>query len=233
MTATEQVKMNESSTPGYEVRAFSVERINIERRQEENEPDTLRLSGHAAVFDSETDIAGLFREVIRRGAFTRAIEERQDVALLLNHDPSTVMARVSNDTLRLAEDAIGLYFEAELDARDPDAVRTVNKIERGNISQMSFAFQATTDQWDHDSRPPLRSIIDTDLFDVSPVTYPAYQQTDVHAREVARQNGVVIPDTPDTLAGDSAGEPSLAARHRKRAIALRRRKHASYNERES
>ena len=228
---TEQLHTDADTRPDYEVRAFSIERINIERRQEEYQPDTLRLSGHAAVFDHEADIAGFFREVIRRGAFSRAIEERQDVALLLNHDPSTVMARVSNSTLRLAEDAIGLYFEAELDARDQDAVRTVNKIERGNISQMSFAFSPAIDQWDHNQDPPLRSIIDTDLFDVSPVTYPAYQQTDVNAREIARRNGVVLPDIAGALASDSAGDPSLAARHRKRAIALRRRKLAITNER--
>lgn len=211
--------------PAFEVRAFSVERINIERRQEENEPDVLRVNGHAAVFDQPADIAGIFREQIKRGAFARAIEERQDVALLLNHDPSTVMARVSNGTLRLAEDATGLYFEAELDPRDPDSQRTVNKIERGNISQMSFAFQAHREEWDYDAVPPLRTIVDTDLFDVSPVTYPAYQQTDVHAREIARRNGVPMPAAPDeALASPAEDAGALAARARKRTIARRRRR---------
>jgi uncharacterized protein len=209
--------------PAFEVRAFSVEQINIERRQMEDAPETLRISGHAAVFDHEADIAGIFREVIRRGAFSRAIQERQDVALLLNHDPSTVMARVSNGTLRLAEDAVGLHFEAELDPRDPDAQRTVNKIERGNISQMSFAFMATDERWKTDTEPPLREVLSTDLFDVSPVTYPAYQQTDVHAREIARRNGVFTVD-PDALAGEPAVDSSLAARQRTRAVQLRRRK---------
>src|SRR5690625_1638366 len=137
---TELQPTHADTRPAFEVRAFSVERINIERRQAENEPDVLRISGHAAVFDTATDIAGIFREQIKRGAFSRAIEERQDVALLLNHEPSTVMARVSNQTLRLAEDEIGLYFEAELDPRDQDSQRKANKIERGNISQMSFTF---------------------------------------------------------------------------------------------
>jgi uncharacterized protein len=222
MTATEQLT-NADTRPAFEVRAFSIERINIERRQADDGPADLRISGHAAVFGHEADIAGIFHEVIRRGAFSRAIEERQDVALLLNHDPSTVMARVSNGTLRLAEDAVGLFFEADLDPGDPDAVRTVNKIERGNITQMSFAFDARTEQWDFDAEPPIRTIIDTDIFDVSPVTYPAYQQTDVHAREIARRNGVPIPD-PDALAGISESDPSLAARGRQRLISVRRRK---------
>jgi uncharacterized protein len=213
--------------PAFEVRAFSVEQINIERRQADDAPESLRISGHAAVFDHEADIAGVFREVIRRGAFSRAIQQRQDVALLLNHDPSTVMARVSNGTLRLAEDAVGLFFEAELDPRDSDAQRTVNKIERGNISQMSFAFMATDERWDSDAEPPLREVLSTDLFDVSPVTYPAYQQTDVHAREIARRNGV-FTDDPDALAGDPVVDPGLAARQRSRAVELRRRKLGIY-----
>lgn len=209
--------------PAFEVRAFSVDAIEVEHRQQEGHTDELRISGHAAVFNEETDIAGVFREVIRPGAFERAIDERQDVALLLNHDPSTVMARVSNNTLRLREDQIGLYFEALLDPNDTDATRTVAKIERGNITQMSFAFAATREKWHHSENSPLREVLDTDMFDVSPVTYPAYQQTDVHARALARMNGVEIPG-PDALAGEPVSDPGLVARHRQRQINLRRRK---------
>ena len=207
--------------PVQEYRAFSVNQVAIERRDTDDIPE-LRISGHAAVFDKETDILGLFREVIRPGAFRRAIAERQDVALLLNHDPSTVMARVSNGTLQLSEDEIGLRFEASLDPNDSDAQRTVAKIERGNITQMSFAFDAIGEQWHREQDPPLREILDSDLFDVSPVTYPAYQQTDVHAREIARRNGF----DPDALAGVPADDPSLAARYRarNRQIDLRRKR---------
>ena len=219
----ERQPVNADTRPAFEVRAFSIDAINVDRRQQEDQPDELRISGHAAVFNHEANIAGVFREVIRPGAFQRAIEERQDVTLLLNHDPSTVMARVSNGTLHLSEDQIGLRFQAVLDPNDSDAVRTVAKIERGNITQMSFAFVATSEQWRHNEDPPLREIYETNVTDISPVTYPAYQQTDVHARALARMNGVQIPD-PDALAGAPDSDPSLAARHRQRSLNVRRRK---------
>ncbi|HSH30337.1 MAG TPA: HK97 family phage prohead protease, partial [Thiohalobacter sp.] len=120
------------------------------------------------------------------------------MALLLNHEPDTVMARVSNKTLSLREDDDGLFFEATLDPRDSDAQRTFAKIERGNITQMSFGFQTRKDTWTEEDEEslPLRELQDLDLWDVSPVTYPAYDETDVQAREYARGRAVV-PPRPD------------------------------------
>lgn len=200
----------------HEVRAFSIERVTIERRADD---DGLRLSGYAAVFDREADIGGWFTEVIRHGAFRRAIAEGQDVALLFNHDPSTVMARTTNGTLRLREDDTGLFFEAELDPRDSDAQRVVAKVERGNVSQGSLAFEATSERWLYDEREiPLREILDTDLYDVSPVTYPAYSETQVHAR-----GRVVEPPTPSTQEGDPARLEQEFQRRQRMRDRLRRR----------
>lgn len=198
----------------HEVRAFSIERVSIERR---DDSDGLRLSGYAAVFNRETDIAGLFDEVIRPGAFRNAIATGQDVALLYNHNPDTVMARTSNGTLVLREDDTGLWFEADLDPRDSDAQRVVAKVERGNVSQGSFAFEATSERWLYDDRDkPLREILDTNLYDVSPVTYPAYSDTSVHAR-----GRVVEPPTPPAQQGGTA-RSEQQFRHRQRQIQIRR-----------
>lgn len=198
----------------HEVRAFAIDHVRIERR---DESDTLRLSGYAAVFDKPTNIAGMFDEVIRHGAFRNAIATGQDVALLYNHNPDTVMARTTNGTLKLREDDTGLYFEADLDPRDSDAQRVVAKVERGNVSQGSFAFEATVERWNYDERDiPLREILDTNLYDVSPVTYPAYADTSVHAR-----GRVVEPPTPPAQEGDAAQVRQESA-HRQRQIQIRR-----------
>lgn len=204
-----------ASGPAHEVRAFAVDRVTLESRDEDN---SLRLSGYAAVFDRETDIAGLFDEVIRRGAFRRAIAEGQDVALLYNHNPDTVMARTRNGTLRLREDDTGLWFEAELDPRDSDVQRVIAKVERGNVSQGSFAFDVPKggDRWHRERDKPLRELLDINIRDVSPVTFPAYDDTAVHAR-----GRVVEPPPPSTQQGD----PALARQQsalRQRDVQLRR-----------
>lgn len=182
--------------PGHEVRAFPISGVRLEQRAPEDGAEVLRLSGHAAVFDRVADIGGWFDEVIRRGAFARAIEEGQDVALLFNHNPDTVMARTTNGTLRLREDDVGLWFEADLDANDPDAQRVVTKVRAGNVSQGSFAFDVRTEMWHQDRPRPLRELLDLNLYDVSPVTYPAYADTEVFAR-----GRVVSPPPPPAQEG--------------------------------
>lgn len=192
----------------HEIRAFSVSGVTLERRAEGE--DGLRLSGYAAVFDRVADIGGWFDEVIRPGAFARAIEAGQDVALLFNHDPNTVMARTTNGSLRLREDAVGLWFEADLDANDPDAQRVVTKVRAGNVSQGSFAFDVRTEMWHQDRPKPLRELLDLDLYDVSPVTYPAYADTQVHAR-----GRVAAPPSPPAQESQAAlSEQQLRRRRR-------------------
>lgn len=192
-----------------EIRAFAIDGVRIEQR---DDSEGLRLSGYAAVFDKPTNIAGMFVEVIRHGAFRHAIASGQDVALLYNHNPDTVMARTTNGTLKLREDDTGLWFEADLDPRDSDAQRVVAKVERGNVSQGSFAFEATSERWNYDERDiPLREILETNLHDVSPVTYPAYADTSVHAR-----GRVVEPPTPPTQEGGAAHQFRQESERRQR-----------------
>lgn len=197
----------------HEVRAFSISGVRLERAASDD-AEVLRLSGHAAVFDRAADIGGWFTEIVRPGAFARAIREGQDVALLYNHNPDTVMARTANGTLTLREDAVGLWFEAELDPNDPDAQRVVAKVERGNVSQGSFAFDVVSETWHNDQTPPLRELIDLNVYDVSPVTYPAYSDTEVFAR-----GRVVEPPKPPTQESP-AGDPLQQLRNRRRRLDL-------------
>jgi HK97 family phage prohead protease len=148
-----------------------------------------KIVGYAAVFDSPTDIGGFFREQIKPGAFAEALG-RDDVRALINHDEDLVLGRNKAGTLRLEEDEKGLRIE--LDPPDTQYARDlIVSMERGDISQMSFAFIARKQEWDDTTDPPLRTILDVELFDVSVVTYPAYPDTSAAVRSLEafrRQN---------------------------------------------
>lgn len=154
--------------------------LPVEVRAEEGEP--IRVSGHAAVFNERTSIAGLWDEQIAPGAFRDAIS-RDDVVFLINHD-GLPMARTRSGTLKLSEDGRGLYMEAELDPEDPDVRAIVPKMRRGDLDKMSFAFRAEVQEWDDSGEVPLRTIQQASLFDVSIVTFPAYDGTDIGLRSL-------------------------------------------------
>lgn len=158
--------------------------LEIEERKD-NRPPTLK--GYAAVFDAETDIAGLWREKIARGAFADAISKASaDVHALKNHDDNIVLGRMKAGTLRLAEDEHGLA--AEIDPPDtPEARSLIESIKRGDIDQMSFAFtmRGGVQKWDDSQTPPLRIIEKVgDLYDVSVVTRGAYPTTEIGLRSL-------------------------------------------------
>jgi len=150
--------------------------VTFECRQDEGKP--VQIAGHAAVFNEFADIFG-FRERILPGAFTEAIN-RDDVRALFNHDSNFVLGRNKSGTLRMSEDSKGLAVE--IDMPDTQLIRDMvtEPINRGDVSQMSFAFRVVQDEWRHfDDKPDERDIKEVRLYDVSPVTYPAYEGTDV------------------------------------------------------
>ena len=153
----------------------------VELRTTENAAP--RLGGYAALFNTETEIAGMFRERIAPGAFADAIG-RDDVRALFNHDPNFVLGRTTNQTLTIREDARGLAY----DVTPPDtqwARDLMVSVGRGDITQSSFGFTVDEDQWDRPAARgelPVRTILRAKLFDVSAVAFPAYAQTSVAVR---------------------------------------------------
>lgn len=142
------------------------------------------ISGYAAVFDQRSELLyDWFEEIIRPGAFTKTLANA-DVRCLFNHNPDVVLGRTSAQTLRLREDTRGLYMECDLP--DTTAAKDLaESIRRKDVSQQSFAFRVATQRWTYDKdpdKPALRELLEVELFDVSPVTYPAYPQTDVGIR---------------------------------------------------
>lgn len=144
--------------------------------------DAVRVRGHAAVFNQETNVAGYFREIIRPGAFLNSIG-RDDVPFLIEHY-GLPLARSTSGTLKLSEDSVGLLVESALDGSDPDVRRIVPKMQRGDLNKMSFGFIATRQEWDETGDIPLRTIHEAQLFDVSIVTSPQYGGTDIGLRSL-------------------------------------------------
>lgn len=148
------------------------------------EADGIKVSGYAAVFNQETDIGGMFREVIAPGAFSDAIG-RDDVVFLINHD-GLPLARTRSQTLTLVQDNHGLRMETMLDPEDPDVRSIVGKMKRGDLDKMSFAFWPEKQEWDDTQEPPLRRITQARLYDVSIVTTPAYEGTEIGLRSLEK-----------------------------------------------
>lgn len=174
---------NSMTTLGMEYRSFAVQGLGIDRAS--GKPC---LRGHAAVFNQLSDDLGGFREQIVPGAFADALGvDKADVRALFNHDPNFVLGRTASGTLRLKEDSRGLAFEC--DVPDTQTVRdlVLAPIERGDISHMSFQFGVKPggQDWANDDEGrTIRTLKSLRLFDVSPVTFPAYRQTDVALREL-------------------------------------------------
>jgi len=145
--------------------------------------DSPTIAGHAAVFGQEASIAGLFFERIEPGTFRKAIE-RDDVRALWNHNPDYVLGRNKAGTLRLSEDEKGLAVQ--ITPPDTQWARDLMvSIKRGDVTQMSFGFIVTDAAWEKKDGKNVRVIRGVQLFDVSPVTFAAYEGTDVSVRSSA------------------------------------------------
>jgi uncharacterized protein len=150
--------------------------------------DGRKIEGYAATFNQRTQLPG-FIERILPGAFTRAVQEKQDVVCLFNHNENFVLGRTTSGTLRLAQDSRGLHYVCDLP--DTQVARDLHaSIQRGDINGCSFAFtmvpggEAWTEESGDCGRYVLRSISDLNLHDVSPVVNPQYTNTEVSAREL-------------------------------------------------
>lgn len=163
-------------------------RQGVELRQDTT-GDGYTLTGYASVFDTPypvRDSLGEYNETIRSGAFTKALQERDDVRLLLNHE-GVPLARTKSGTLTLAQDDVGLRVEATLDSGSPLVASVKSAMDRGDMDQMSFAFQAVRQEWNTDYSS--RTIVEAKLFDVSVVTFPASPTTSASLRTEG-QSGV-------------------------------------------
>ena len=155
------------NNPNAEVRTFDVQ--NLELRMNGDKPTVV---GYGAVFNSMSNDLGGFREFISPKAFEGRLED--DVRFLVNHDANLILARTTNGTLRLSVDEKGLRYEADL-PNTSTARDLMELLKNGTISQSSFAFTVEEDSWEVKDGMNIRTIDKvSQLYDVSSVTYPAY-----------------------------------------------------------
>jgi HK97 family phage prohead protease len=135
---------------------------------------------------------------VRSGAFAKSIEA-DDIKALFNHDPNYVLGRNKANTLELCEDGKGLFVR--IYPPDTQWARDLKtSIARGDISQMSFGFTVEQDKWSSEDGVDTRELIEVKLFDVSPVTFPAYPETDVGVRSHERYKAEIRARTEEAEA---------------------------------
>ena len=161
---------------------------NFEIRAENNEKNGDHIVGRPIVYNSKTDL-GWFDEIIEAGALDKA--NLKDVRFLVNHDTSMIpLARSRNNnensTMQLEVDKDGMSIRVNLDTENNTEARNLySAIKRGDITGMSFMFTIDDEEWeDLQSDHPTRHVrkIGT-VFEVSAVTFPAYEATEISARD--------------------------------------------------
>ena len=148
------------------------ERVNVIDLEVRETGDGMTFEGYAAVFNSESEDLGGFREYIAPGAFKRSLQSRNEVKLLWNHDAGEPLASVRGGTLKLTEDDRGLKVEARL-AKTSRGFDVAELIRSGTVDSMSFGFSVIKDTWEGN----VRTLNAVRLFEISLVSFPAYQAT--------------------------------------------------------
>ena len=155
--------------------------IDMQLRAIQDQGQIPSIRGYGSVFNSLSENLGGFREIIAPGAFDDALEH--DVRALFNHDPNHILGRTTSGTLRLSVDERGLHYD--IDMPDTSVARDLMvSIQRGDVNQSSFGFTVDEDSWEEDDEGRVVRTIHKvkRLFDVSPVTYPAYPETSTAKR---------------------------------------------------
>lgn len=153
------------------------------KTREEQDSGDLVLSGYFIKFDEETELWPGYFEVIKREGVEKAIKDA-DIRALFNHDTNLVLGRTGNSTVTLGVDDIGLFGDIIINRNDPQAVGAYARVQRGDVVGCSFAFMPiniATEERDDGSY--LDTILELEIFEVSPCTFPAYPQTEIAARQ--------------------------------------------------
>jgi HK97 family phage prohead protease len=177
---------NKQFFPSVELRAYKSE-----------EESRMLVEGYAIVFNSESRDLGGFTEVVKENALDKALERNTDVLALYGHDYQNVLGRQSADTLQLEKDERGIKFT--LDLPNTQLGRDVyTLVERGDLKGNSFGFTVEKDSWDKKGDKVIRTIEQVrDLFEISIVSLPAYEATELVKRnfeEFAEDITEAIPE---------------------------------------
>ena len=173
---TEQMKKYSNTKDKTEKRSYALNKVEIEVREIEG-VERQYIIGHASIFNTMSANLGGFYEKVDSNAFNSVLED--DTRALINHNADLILGRSKAGTLSLSVDERGLRYEVEV-PETSYAKDLIVSMKRGDITQSSFGFVVGADTWEENNNKMIRTITKIDrLFDVSPVTYPAYPDTDV------------------------------------------------------
>lgn len=143
--------------------------------------DSKIISGYFVVFNSETELYQSVYEEVAPEAFDSV--DFSDVKALVDHDTAKVLGRTKASTLSLSVDDKGLYGEITVNENDQEAMNLYSRVIRGDVDQCSFGFEILNEEMIQNSDGTVKFIIKSlKLYEVSVVTFPAYQDTAVEAR---------------------------------------------------
>jgi HK97 family phage prohead protease len=180
---------NKQFFPSVELRAYKTE-----------EESRMLVEGYAIVFNSESRDLGGFTEVVKENALDKALERNTDVLALYGHDYQNVLGRQSANTLQLEKDERGIKFT--LDLPNTQLGRDVyTLVERGDLKGNSFGFTVEKDSWDKKGDKVIRTIEQVrDLFEISIVSLPAYEATELVKRNFEEFAEDITDAIPEDIA---------------------------------
>lgn len=153
--------------------------------QTREDGEKLSIEGFFAVFNSNYDIPPGLSESIAPGAFTNSLSN--DIRALINHDTTLVLGRTKANTLQLREDSHGLWGHIDINPNDVDAMNLYERVKRGDVDQCSIGFNIRSEDTEIKENGDIHwTIKDVELFEVSCCTFPAYEETNISAREKQR-----------------------------------------------
>lgn len=173
--------------------------------------DGQMIAGYAAVFNRLSQNLGGFVEEVDPGAFTETLgRTERNITGLANHNVDWLLGTTLSGSLRLSVDGVGLPYEIDLDPSDPDAQRVAAKVGTRKMLGSSFSFRTVEDSWSTtDQGFPLRRLLAVELFDVGPVTNPAYLDTQADGMSVALRSLSTFIDRPFDQVVDAARSNTL------------------------
>lgn len=167
-----------------EVRQMRSIASKFETREENDERI---IEGYFAVFNSNYEIGPGMSESVAPGAFRNTLSG--DIRALVNHDTTLVLGRNTAKTLELSEDERGLWGRIRINPNDSDAVNLYERVKRGDVSQCSFGFDILDEETEFREDGGVHwTIKEVKLYEVSCVTFPAYESTNIDARSRQRDD---------------------------------------------
>lgn len=217
----------EQGPGGLEVRTISADVVATAEVRASGGDDPPGISGLGSPYGVTVTINGFFvdwDEEVAPGAWRRTISrDGADIRSMHNHDTNLLLGRTTAETLRLWDDDEGLWYEVDINPDDPQAMSVFAKVGRRDVTGSSVWFRVVKDQWeeptdDNDLERPKRTILEAELFEVGPVTFPAFTSTTVEAASMRALDetlvgfGVTTESRRASLAAEMLSDPEAAAR---------------------